>query len=141
MVASHFVHNYITSIIPLPDTLSRKGIRVLAERDYWADAKIWDGKLSGGLIRFIVINLALVSLGIAYSWKKHRWRGLIPLSVFLIYNLAISISLTSGGRYIVPIIWIIFFYYGMGFAFLIDAVLRLIKPKAELDIAVENPAN
>lgn len=125
ITGSHFIHNYIASVMALPDTLSRSGIKVLAQRDYWADSQIWNGRLSSGLLRFIVINLILVSIGTAFSWKKHRWRGLIPLVIFLVYDLAISISLTSGGRYIVPIIWILFFYYGMAFVFIVDFLIKV----------------
>lgn len=125
LLSNHFLHNLTTSVIPLPDVLSTEGVRVLAQRDYWDDMKIWDGSLSGGLIRFIIINLILVSLGVARSWKSHGWLGLLPLGIFLVYNLAISISLTSGGRYIVPIIWVVFLYYALGIVFLIEAFLRL----------------
>ena len=130
LMANHFLHNIVTSVIPLPDILSRKGIKTLAERDYWDDFKIWDGNLSSGLIRFVVINLLLISLGIAHSWQRLRWRGLIPLGIFLVYDLAISISLTSGGRYIVPIIWVVFFYYALGFVFLIESAIHVFKPEA-----------
>jgi len=33
LMTNHFVHNLITSILPLPDVLSRTGIRALAQRD------------------------------------------------------------------------------------------------------------
>jgi hypothetical protein len=131
LLANHYVHNIITSIIPLPDVLSREGVRVLAQRDYWDDRMIWDGGISAGLLRFIAINLTLLSLGIAASWRTHRWKGLIPLGLFLVYNLAISISLTSGGRYIVPIIWVFFMYYALGIVFLLQMLVRLIQPAAD----------
>lgn len=133
LMTSHYVHNIITSIMPLPDILTHDPISKIAKRNYWSDEMIWDGKLRGALIRFIVINIGLISLGVSYGWKKHRWRGLIPLSIFLVYNFAISVSLTSGGRYIVPIIWIVFFYYGMGFAFLADSIIRLLLPDKSWD--------
>ncbi len=129
LLTNHFLHNITASVIPLPDVLSTDGVRVLAQRDYWDDMKIWDGSLSGGLIRFIIINLTLVSLGIARSWKNHGWRGLLPLGIFLVYNLAISISLTSGGRYIVPIIWVVFLYYALGIVFLFEGFLCLLYPQ------------
>jgi len=89
---------------------------------------IWDGRLSSGLIRFILINLGMVSLGVAFSWKTHHWKGFIPLGLFLVYDLAIGISLTSGGRYIVPINWILFLYYALGIFVLLEALLNLLKP-------------
>ncbi|MEN6529045.1 MAG: hypothetical protein ABFC97_04180 [Anaerolineaceae bacterium] len=133
LFANHFVHNIFASLLPLPDVLSRKGISALAERDYWNETRIWDGTLSGGLIRFILLNLALISLGIAFSWKKYRWRGLIPLGFFFVYDLAISLSLTSGGRYIVPIIWIVFFYYALGLVFLLERIVRLLAPRGSIN--------
>ena len=143
LMTNHYVHNLTTSILPLPDVLSRTGIRVLAQRDYWDDGMTWDGSLSSGLIRFILINLGLVSLGVAFSWKTHRWKGLIPLGLLLVYNLAISISLTSGGRYIVPIIWIVFLYYALGIFVLLEALIKLLKPAEGVDhqtAGIELPA-
>jgi hypothetical protein len=104
---------------------------------------IWDGGISAGLLRFIAINLALLSLGIAASWRSHRWKGLIPLGLFLVYNLAISLSLTSGGRYIVPIIWVFFLYYALGIVYLLEFLVRLIQPMPVVDkpVTVEQQRN
>ena len=133
LVAEHFVHNLVTSVIPLPDVLSRDGIQVLAQRDYWNDLMAWDGRLSGGLLRFLGINLLLFSLGVASGWRSWHWKGLIPLGMFVVYDLAISVSLTSGGRYIVPIIWVVFFYYALGLVFLIETIIRLFHPASPIE--------
>lgn len=139
LFASHFVHNLTASVIPLPDVLSHQGIKALAVRDYWDDTKTWDGRFSAGLIRFTIINLLLVCLGIAASWKRSGWKGLIPLMVFVVYDIAISVSLTSGGRYIVPIIWIVFFYYALGLVFLLESILQLFVPE-QVDSSEHRPA-
>lgn len=128
LLSEHYMHNLFASVIPLPDILTRTGIRTLAQRDYWSDSQIWDGQLSSGLIRFQIINLAFISFGVTTSWRRHRWRGLLPLFMFLVYNLAVSISLTSGGRYIVPIHWVVFFYYALAYAGILDILAGFLKP-------------
>jgi hypothetical protein len=111
---NHFSHNIITSLLALPDSLTYQKIIPLSQREYWNDNNQWDGNLPVSQLLLIIVNLLIFSLGIAYGWRHHRWGGLIPGFCFLIYDLGLSFSLTSGGRYIVPINWIVFFYYGLG---------------------------
>jgi hypothetical protein len=111
---NHFSHNIITSVLALPDSLTYQKIIPLSSREYWNDSNQWDGNLPITQLILIIVNLFIVSLGIAYGWQHHRWGGLIPGFCFLIYDFGLSFSLTSGGRYIVPINWVIFFYYGLG---------------------------
>ncbi len=111
---NHFSHNIITSILALPDSLTYQKIIPLSQREYWNDSNQWDGNLPITQLILIIVNLFFVSLGIVYAWQRHRWGGLIPGFCFLIYDFGLSFSLTSGGRYIVPINWVVFFYYGLG---------------------------
>lgn len=108
LAAEHFLHNLATSLMILPDTLSLQELKVLADREYWKDDQRWDGCLPVGQLVMIAINLALIAVGFASTWRRRRWQGLLPIFVFLVYNVSLSVSLTSGGRYIVPISWIVF---------------------------------
>ena len=63
---------------------------------------------------FLILNLLLIALGIGVGWKSARFSGLVPLGVFLFYNLANAFARTSGGRYLVPIDWIVLFYFALG---------------------------
>ncbi len=121
VASQHFAHNVVTSFLALPDSNLIEGIVPLSQRIYWRDDNSWNGDLPLDQMKFVVINVVLVALGIAESWKHHRWGGLIPLIFFVVYDISLSSAMTSGGRYIVPINWIFFFYYGLGLFTLIEA--------------------
>lgn len=133
VAAQHFTHNVITSFLSLPDSNLLEGIIPLSLREYWHDDNSWNGDFPLDQLKFVVINLVLVALGIARSWKRHRWGGLIPLILFFVYDISLSAAMTSGGRYIVPINWIFYFYYGLGLITLIEAVLIGIRKQQEIE--------
>ncbi|MBA4383765.1 MAG: hypothetical protein C0410_03440 [Anaerolinea sp.] len=122
LFSQHFAHNIITSFMILPDSFPYKDILTTSHQNYWRDGQIWDGNLPIQQIAFIIFNLFLFAVGISTAWKKLGWAGIIPAMVFLIYNLALCISLTSGGRYLVPIDWIVLFYYIYGILTILEVL-------------------
>jgi hypothetical protein len=62
----------------------------------------------------LALNLALIALGVGAAWRKLRWIGLLPLCVYFAYMLSNSFALTSGGRYIVPVDWVVCLYFLLG---------------------------
>lgn len=111
---NHFLHNFSTSLLALPDSIRVDSLTDLSSREYWQDQNQWTGSIPIGQYGLILVNLALFSSGIAISWKKYRWAGLAPIIIFLAYDISLSAALNSGSRYIVPINWIFFFYYALG---------------------------
>jgi hypothetical protein len=76
----------------------------------------WAGYM-GTLDTFLIlISLAFTALGIGAAWKKIGPAGIMPLVIFLGYNLATAIARTSGGRYLVPVDWVVILYFGIGLA-------------------------
>jgi hypothetical protein len=112
-VATHFLHNIITSILILPTTPDFHNLRYTLKSDdsLW---QYWDGDLSHGTGFFLILNLMLIALGLGVGWKFARLSGLAPLGIFLFYDLSNAFARTSGGRYVVPIDWIVLFYFALG---------------------------
>ena len=106
----------------LPDSFQYQSILTLSQRGYWHDGYFWNGNLPAGQLILIFLNIIIISLGLAYSWKLHRWGG-----CFLVYDLSLSLSVNSGGRYLVPINWIVFFYYGLGVLSILLFALRFLQ--------------
>jgi hypothetical protein len=79
---------------------------------YWQ--AIWDGNLTGPAPFFLALNLFLITTGITLAWREKRLLGLVPLAIFVAYNISNGLARTSGGRYLVPTDWILFFYYLLG---------------------------
>jgi hypothetical protein len=119
-IATNFFHNLITSVLTLPTSLVFDDLRHTLKEGapFWR--QYWDGDLGIGAGLFLAINLILISLGIGISWKFAGKSGLVLLGIFIFYNLANAVARTSGGRYIVPADWIVFFYFSLG---LLQAIL------------------
>jgi hypothetical protein len=115
-IPKHFVHNIITSVLILPPSPVIDDMRhVLDGYPYWGrmgNATLADISALMGI--FLAANLLLLSIGIGTAWKRVKFAAFVPLIVFLFYNLANAFARTSGGRYIVPADWVIYFYYAIG---------------------------
>jgi len=113
LIAFHFANNLITSTLILPTSPAFHDLtRTIREvGPFWRD---WHGEMNAGVKVMLFFDLLLLSVGLGVSWQKWRLAGLIPLALFLGYNLATALARTSGGRYIVPVDWVVFFYFALG---------------------------
>ncbi len=113
-VPAHFAHNIIMSVLALPTSFRLDRIDLAVQSVFWRSIMSWDGGLSSGQTLLFILNLVILSIGIGKSWQKHRWAGLVPLIVFLGFYFANGLARTSGGRYLVPVDWVVLLYYGLG---------------------------
>ncbi|MBK9925002.1 MAG: hypothetical protein IPP66_06875 [Anaerolineales bacterium] len=112
-VPTHFLHNIITSLLILPTSPVMDNLRhVIMANPYWSPS--WDGVFPPWTLFFFVLNVFFVILGIALAWDRNGLRGIAPLAIFMFYNLANAFARTSGGRYIVPMDWIVTIYFLLG---------------------------
>jgi len=110
----HFLHNIITSVLVLPTSPVLDDLRhtVKDSHPYWRPD--WDGSLTPSSLFFLVLNIFFIGLGISLAWHKHIFTGLAPLAIFVFYNISNALARTSGGRYLVPMDWIISIYFLLG---------------------------
>lgn len=113
-VPNHFLHNVLTSILILPTSPVMDDLRHTVRESYPYWQPDWDGSFTNASFFFFLLNVFLIVLGITVAWKQRRWIGLVPLAVFVFYNLSNGFARTSGGRYIVPVDWIITLYFLIG---------------------------
>jgi hypothetical protein len=66
----------------------------------------------------------MISLGVGVAWERNKLLGLLPVVIYLAYILSNALALTSGGRYITPVDWIICIYYLAGLFQIVSWVLR-----------------
>jgi len=111
---NHLLHNIMMSVLVLPTSPMLDDVRYLIKEraPYWNPT--WDGSLKGIADLMLILNLFFITTGIARAWQEKRLLGLIPLAIFLVYNLSNGLARTSGGRYVVPADWIITFYFLLG---------------------------
>jgi hypothetical protein len=124
--ANHFLHNIVTSLLILPTSPFMDDLRYLVKErsPYWQTN--WDGSLTGIATVILFLNLFFITLGIALAWKRQGLSGLTPLVIFIVYNISNGLARTSGGRYIVPVDWIVVVYYLLGVLWIITWVANLI---------------
>jgi hypothetical protein len=113
-VPNHFLHNILTSILVLPTSPVLDDLRHTVKESYPYWRPDWDGSFPNLSLLIFLLNLFLILSGISLAWQQHRLTGLIPLAVFIFYNLSNGFARTSGGRYIVPIDWILTLYFLIG---------------------------
>jgi hypothetical protein len=112
-VPNHFLHNIITSILILPTSPVMDNLRrTVGANSYWSP--IWNGVFTLPALFFFVLNLFIIVLGISLAWNRQRFPGIAPFAIFLFYDLSNGFARTSGGRYIVPMDWIITIYFLLG---------------------------
>lgn len=118
IVANHFSHNLVTAFFALPTTPVFHDLRhtILSAYPYWGKQALpWDdGRLSFSEKAGVTWNLFLISLGLYGIWRKWGIAATIPLLVFLFYHAANAVARTSGGRYLVPVDWVLMLYYAVG---------------------------
>ncbi|MHC1783382.1 MAG: glycosyltransferase family 39 protein [Anaerolineaceae bacterium] len=121
-VVSNYAHNLISTILMVPPVLQQGDILHVIREPYWDNE--WNGSFTRGGIALLIINLGVISLGIAAAWTRHRMAGIIPILALLAYHITNAVSVVSGGRYIVAVDWVIYFYLALGLAEIIFFLLR-----------------
>jgi hypothetical protein len=111
--AAHFLNNEIANalIFPVRSGLSQAGELIWPVKAFWQD---WAGQLSGQQALLLALNLGVIALGIGGGWRLNRLAGLAPLVINLVFNLSTGTGRFSGGRYLLPVDWISYFYFALG---------------------------
>jgi hypothetical protein len=135
-VPSHFFHNQIAALFTLPMTLNFQDLTKTIESKLWE--KNWAGDLTVQNIFMLLLNLCLIGLGLSQARKRWRLAGFIPVLVEILYYMANALARTSGSRYLVPVDWVVYFYYSLGLIQLGEWLLMLITRRKQL-IAKDSP--
>jgi hypothetical protein len=127
----HLFHNFSSSVLSMPDSLKYDDLNHLSQRIYWSDSGEWRGDLPGIQVVLVFLNLVLVAIGLGYSWVRHRWAGMIPMTIFVAYSVSLSAAMNSGGRYIIPMDWALYFYYGLAIVVIVKFVNKVLAGKGQ----------
>ena len=123
-ITAHFLNNEFGTLLILPVRDSFVDLRDVVG----VTRKFWDGLDSGltGLeLLILVLNLAILSVGIAASYSRWKLLGILPLLVNLAYSLSNAIARNSGWRYMLPADWVGYLYYCIGLLEIASWVLIL----------------
>lgn len=130
-------HNLVAVGFVLPASWTHNGLDNTIRLPYWDQE--WDGTFTQGGQVVFALSLLLVVIGFAAGWRKHRVLPLIPLLILVPYLLSNAISLVSGGRYIVPVDWILPVYFSIGLIAVSTWLLKIPTESANFISAETNP--
>jgi hypothetical protein len=73
------------------------------------------------------------------AWKRARLGGLLPLIIMLTYFAVNALARTSGGRYLVPVDWVIVIYYLLGLFTAVELALEFLGHDLQAEAQEEIP--
>ena len=134
LTLGHFFNNEIKSLFTLPFMLYPNKLPIVLDLPYWQEPIVWRGELPVSTFLAFVLNLILIGLGIAISWKSNGAAGLVPLAINLGYFASNALARTSGSRYLLPADWTLYFYFLLPLIMLYEngAHLRSTPPENHL---------
>lgn len=129
----HFFNNEIKALFTLPFVIYPMELTPVLDLPYWEEPVIWHGELPLSTILAFALNLTLIGLGIAASWKYNRAAGLVPLVLNIGYYASNALGRTSGSRYLLPVDWTLYFYFLLALTLLYErgAHLRSTLPEEQ----------
>jgi hypothetical protein len=130
-IFNHYLNSEIQSVLAMPTSfrLPDSLINFFYHRDfnrfwhsccqaigYFERMPYWQswGELPKQAILPLIGNLFLISAGTAVAYRRLKWVGLFPLMAHMAFLAGIAIFRTSGGRYILPVNWLLVVYYALG---------------------------
>ncbi|HUE99452.1 MAG TPA: hypothetical protein VMN99_09370 [Anaerolineales bacterium] len=136
-VSAHYFHNVIYSYIYLPQSFRIESLRAYVTTEpFWGP---WQGGLSTQSWILLLLNMALIALGIGTAWRKNPYLALIPLVIGMGYNASVSVGRISGWRFILPADWITLIYYSLGLVQVIQLMSFLVSRTAEAEPSADEP--
>ena len=130
----HFLNNEYSSLAILPVNLSFIGIDDQVKQSIWnfnPSNLIWNRDLSFENILVLVLNFAIIVLGICISAKKFGLAGFSALIIQIGYHLGNAVAKTSGGRYLQPVTWVTLLYYLIGVFAITSLIIKILQPGKE----------
>lgn len=116
----HFIHNVMSSLLILPVSLQMGDIKYSIRMGGEIWKYDWAGILSLPQLIVFACQMLIFSLGIAVMYKKTKELAIVTLLIFLGITVSNSLGISSGGRFIVPVNWIVLVIYTAGIAHIIS---------------------
>jgi len=135
-ISAHFLHNEASTLLALPPmfSLSDNIVSFVNLKPYWdSNADLWqfccsleptvaglpfwdewDGVVPERSVFPILLNLAIIAVGIGATWREHKAAASVLLLIHFSYSLSVAIARVSGWRLILPTDWVGILFYAIG---------------------------
>jgi hypothetical protein len=148
-VTGHWINSEIGNLLVLP---VRDGLNSIGElwQPSYAFWQAWDGDTNTRQALLMLMNLIIISIGVAAAYKRIGWLGLFPLAINFVYNLSNAMARNSGLRYLLPTDWVSYTYYAIGLIQVtifvmscvgIDLTENNIEARRHIDRVVQDKSN
>jgi len=114
LFATHLVHNIMSSILILPTSLEMASLRTTLDIGGEIWSPLWIGALTPFRTILLLLQFFILSAGIAGIRTKDKAAAAAVVLLFLVIHVANALGRTSGGRYIVPVDWVVIPVYIAG---------------------------
>jgi len=139
--ADHFLNNLVTGVLILPTSPFNLDARVVIKKTENIWKAYWDGVLTPWGRLLLMLNLLFVALGLGSAWKRTRLAGLIPALILAVYFGVNALARTSGGRYLVPVDWVIVIYYVLGLVTALELALSFFFQSENSEKPIQTVSN
>ena len=135
-IGAHFINNELSSLLVLPARTEAAA----SSADWMNDESVfWYRESSEEVVRknplLLARYLVVISFGVGAAVKKHHWAGLVPLALHVVYSAGTALAMNSGFRFILPVDWILMFYFAIGCVSLLHFVTDVIELPQEEKIS------
>jgi hypothetical protein len=113
----HLVHNLMSSILILPTSLEMASLKTSLDfgGEIWQPG--WNGSLPLFRLLILFLQLFILSAGLAALLRRDKSIAAIVILIFGGVQTANALGRSSGGRYIVPVDWVVLLIYFAGLLF------------------------
>lgn len=138
-VTAHSLNNLVSTVLVLPMRFSidQACDTFIVCTPFWIS--LVDHFTFGDAV-LLILNLLIVSFGIACSWRRWKAAGIIPLIFLLVYSLSNGLARNSARRYILPVDWVSYLYLAIGlFEFAIWVAVLLGAQREKIQTVLAQP--
>ncbi len=128
---AHLIHNVMSSILILPTSLEIASLRTSLELGGQIWKPSWNGVLPATRVILLLFQFFILSLGITGIVRRDKVSAAIVIFTFMGVQTANAMGRTSGGRYIVPVDWLVVIVYFAGFLYLFGKLDSRVKSSEE----------
>ena len=114
----HLVHNLMSSILILPTSLEMASLKTSLDLggEIWQPG--WNGSLTSFRLLILLLQFFILSAGCAGLFRRDKTTVVIIVLLFGGVQTANALGRSSGGRYIVPVDWLVLLIYFAGLLYL-----------------------
>jgi len=108
--ANHFINSEITSLMvfPVRDEIRSPAEFLIPQRAFWSS------QIGRYQLPIFLLLVILFGIGVISAFLRHKWLGLFPLGLGLVYNFWTALFFSSGERFVMPLDWSVYVYQWLG---------------------------